>query len=184
METVPLTIPEVILVKPRRFGDERGWFEETWQARRYADAGIDAVFVQDNQSLSVQPGTIRGLHFQAPPHAQAKLVRAARGAIVDVAVDIRTGSPTFGRWVAAELSEENGHQLFVPRGFAHGFCTRTANALVCYKVDGFYEKGSEGGVRFDDPELSIDWGISPDHAVVSEKDAALPPFEALGDVFS
>jgi dTDP-4-dehydrorhamnose 3,5-epimerase len=183
METVPLAIPEVILVKPRRFGDDRGWFEETWQVRRYADAGIDATFVQDNQSMSVMPGTVRGLHFQAPPHAQAKLVRVARGAVVDVAVDIRKGSPTYGQWVAAELSEENGHQLFVPRGFAHGFCTRAPNTAVCYKVDGFYDRQSEGGIRFDDPDLAIDWGIDPEEAVLSDKDRVLPLLRELDDVF-
>lgn len=183
MEIVPLAIPDVLLVKPRRFGDDRGWFEETWNARRFADAGLDIAFVQDNQSLSVSAGTVRGLHFQRPPHAQGKLVRAVRGAILDVAVDLRKGSPTFGRSVAAELTEENGHQLWVPRGFAHGFCTRSPDTAVCYKVDGFYDRESEGGIRFDDPDLAIDWGIAPHEAVLSEKDRALPAFREIGDVF-
>lgn len=183
MEIVPLDIPEVLLVKPRRFADARGWFEETWNARRFAEAGLDVAFVQDNQSLSVTPGTIRGLHFQAPPHAQGKLVRAVRGAILDVAVDIRRASPTYGRWVAAELTEENGHQLWVPRGFAHGFCTRAPDTAVCYKVDGLYDKESEGGIRFDDPDLAIDWQIAPQDAVLSDKDRALPTLAELGHVF-
>jgi dTDP-4-dehydrorhamnose 3,5-epimerase len=184
MEIVPLEIPDVLLITPRRFGDERGWFEETWNARRFAEAGLEAAFVQDNQSLSKAPGTIRGLHFQAPPHAQAKLVRVAFGAVLDVAVDIREGSETYGRWVSAELSDENGAQLFVPRGFAHAFCTRVANTAVCYKVDGFYDKESEGGIRFDDPDLAIDWGIDPADAVLSDKDRALPRLRDLGAVFT
>jgi dTDP-4-dehydrorhamnose 3,5-epimerase len=184
MEIVPLAIPDVLLITPRRFGDERGWFEETWNARRFAEAGLDITFVQDNQSLSVTPGTIRGLHFQAPPHAQAKLVRVVRGAVLDVAVDIRQGSATYGRWVSAELSEDNGAQLFVPRGFAHAFCTRAPHTAVCYKVDGFYDKASEGGIRFDDPDLAIDWGIAPEDAVLSDKDRALPRLGDLGAVFA
>jgi len=184
MELVPLDIADVLLVKPRRISDERGWFEEAWNARRFAEAGLDVDFVQDNQSLSHRTGTIRGLHFQAPPHEQAKLVRAARGSILDVAVDMRKGSRTYGRWVAAELSEENGHQLFVPRGFAHGFCTRSPDTLVCYKVDGFYDRESEGGIRFDDPDLAIDWGIARSDAVLSDRDRVLPTLAELGHVFA
>jgi len=183
MEAVPLDIPDVVLIKPRRFADDRGWFEETWNARRLAESGLEIHFVQDNQSLSVSPGTIRGLHFQVPPNAQGKLVRAVRGAVLDVAVDIRKGSPTYGRWVCAELSEENGHQLWVPRGFAHGFCTRVPDTAVCYKVDGFYDRECEGGIRFDDPDLAIDWGIPPHEAVLSDKDRVLPSLRELGDVF-
>jgi len=184
LDITPLEIPEVLLIRPRRFGDDRGWFEETWNRKRLADAGFTTVFVQDNQSMSRAVGTVRGLHFQAPPHAQAKLVRVAHGAILDVAVDIRTRSPTYGRWVAAELSAENGAQLFVPRGFAHAFCTRAPDTLVCYKVDGFYDKASEGGIRFDDPDLAIDWGIAPQDAILSEKDMALGAFRDLGPVFA
>lgn len=183
MEITPLELPEVLLIRPRRFGDDRGWFEETWNDKRLKEAGVDAAFVQDNQSLSRTPGTVRGLHFQAPPFAQAKLVRVAAGAILDVAVDIRRSSPRYGRWVAAELSAENGAQLFVPHGFAHGFITRTPDTVVNYKVDGYYDKASEGGIKFDDPDLAIDWGIAPSAAVLSEKDLVLPAFSAHVPVF-
>jgi dTDP-4-dehydrorhamnose 3,5-epimerase len=183
MEIVALEIPDVLIIRPRRFGDERGWFEETWNARRLADAGLHLDFVQDNQSLSVSAGTVRGLHFQAPPHAQAKLVRVVRGAVLDVAVDIRRSSPTYGRWVCAELTEDNGAQILVPRGFAHGFVTRTPDTVVCYKVDGYYDKQSEGGIRFDDTDLAVDWGIDPADAVLSQKDEVLPAFRDIGAVF-
>lgn len=184
MEITPLDIGEVLLIRPRRFGDDRGWFEETWNAKRLADAGLVVDFVQDNQSLSRTVGTVRGLHFQAPPFAQAKLVRVAQGRVLDVAVDIRKSSPTYGKWVSAELSAENGAQLFVPRGFAHAFITREPDTVVCYKVDGFYDKASEGGIRFDDPELAIDWGIDPKDAVLSEKDLALGYLRDLPAVFA
>lgn len=184
MQIIPLAIADVLLVQPRRFSDDRGWFEETWSARTMAAANLHHEFVQDNQSLSTAPGTVRGLHFQAPPHAQAKLVRVVQGAVLDVAVDIRRGSSTYGRWVAAELSAQNGHQLLVPRGFAHGFCTRAPDTAICYKVDGFYDKASEGGIRFDDPELGIDWGLPAEEVVLSEKDAQLPPFRDLGAIFN
>ncbi|ORE90769.1 dTDP-4-dehydrorhamnose 3,5-epimerase [Stappia sp. 22II-S9-Z10] len=181
MDCTPLTIPDVVLLKPRRFEDDRGWFQETWNAKTLKGAGLDIAFVQDNQSLSRRAGTVRGLHLQAAPFAQAKLVRVVAGAIVDVAVDLRRGSPTFGRWTAAELSAENGAQLFVPRGFAHGFCTLTDDTEVCYKVDGFYDKASERGIRYDDPDLAIDWGFSGPIAL-SEKDKILPFFKDLGPV--
>ncbi|MEM9222552.1 MAG: dTDP-4-dehydrorhamnose 3,5-epimerase [Pseudomonadota bacterium] len=184
MTITPLKIPEVLLIRPNRYGDDRGWFEETWNQRRLAEAGMSVEFVQDNQSLSRNVGTVRGLHFQAPPHAQAKLVRVAHGAVFDVAVDIRRGSPSYGAWVGAELSSENGAQLFVPRGFAHGFATREPNTLVCYKVDGYYDRASEGGIRFDDPELAIDWDIGADEAVLSDKDLLLPTLADLGAVFA
>lgn len=184
MEIVPLEIKDVVLFRPGRFQDDRGWFEETYNARRMAEAGLALDFVQDNQSLSRAVGTIRGLHFQAPPYAQAKLVRVVQGAIFDVAVDLRRASPTYGRWVGAELSAENGAQLLVPRGFAHGFVTREPDTAVCYKVDGFYDKASEGGIRFDDPDLAIDWGIDPAAAMLSEKDRELPAFGALGPIFA
>ncbi|WP_108663109.1 dTDP-4-dehydrorhamnose 3,5-epimerase [Acuticoccus kandeliae] len=183
MEFIPLELPEVVLMTPRRFRDDRGWFEETWSRRRMEDAGLALDFVQDNQSLSEPKGTLRGLHFQAPPFAQAKLVRCVAGAILDVAVDIRSGSPTYGRWVSAELTAENGAQLLVPRGFAHGFVTLMPNTAVCYKVDNFYDKASEGGIRFDDPDLAIDWGIDNSAAVLSEKDRILPSFAELDPVF-
>ena len=183
MDISALDISDVVLLRPRRFGDDRGWFEETWNAKRMADAGLTLDFVQDNQSLSATKGTVRGLHFQAPPFAQAKLVRVVQGAILDVAVDLRRGSPSFGRWVCAELSAENGAQLLVPRGFAHGFVTLTDATAVCYKVDGYYDRASEGGIRFDDADLAIDWGLAPGEAILSAKDAVLPSFQDVGAVF-
>lgn len=146
--------------------------------------GLATDFVQDNQSLSRLAGTVRGLHLQAPPFAQAKLVRVARGAVRDVAVDVRPGSPTYGRWVFADLSAENGQQIFVPRGFAHGFCTLEPDTVVCYKVDGAYDRDSERGIRFDDPQLAIDWGMPADAVTLSDKDAALPRFQDYVDVFA
>ncbi len=141
-----------------------------------ADAGLDFVFVQDNESLSAQQGTLRGLHYQAPPFAQAKLVRVVRGAIFDVAVDARRGSPSFGRWVAEKLSDENGAQLLVPRGFLHGFVTLTPDTQVIYKVDNPYDAGSDGGVMWNDPDLGIDWGVPPDEVTLSDKDRRTPAF--------
>nr|WP_255720805.1 dTDP-4-dehydrorhamnose 3,5-epimerase [Acuticoccus kalidii] len=176
-------MPDVLLITPRRFHDGRGWFEETWSQRRMDDAGLRLEFVQDNQSLSGPAGTVRGLHFQAPPYAQAKLVRCVAGAILDVAVDIRRNSPTYGRWVSAELTAENGAQLLVPHGFAHGFVTLKPDTSVCYKVDGYYDKDSEGGIRFDDPDVAIDWGIANEDAILSDKDRILPPFSELASVF-
>lgn len=181
MDVVSLEIPDVILIKPRRFEDDRGWFQETWNQRTLENAGLPLTFVQDNQSLSRRAGTVRGLHLQVAPFAQAKLVRVVAGAIVDVAVDLRAGSPTYGKWVSAELSAENGAQLLVPRGFAHGFRTLEANTEVAYKVDGFYDRASERGIRFDDPDLAVDWGPAGD-IVLSEKDQALPSFRDLGPV--
>jgi dTDP-4-dehydrorhamnose 3,5-epimerase len=172
METFETAIPGVIRFTPRRFGDARGHFVETWNRRTLAAAGVDADFVQDNQSYSAQAGTVRGLHFQAPPHAQGKLVRVLNGAVLDVAVDARSGSPTYGRWVAEELSAETGAQLWVPRGFLHGFVTLQPDTVVAYKVDGYYDRASDGAVRFDDPDLAIDWGVDAAAAVLSDKDAA------------
>lgn len=162
------------LIVPQRFADSRGWFCETFNARRLAALGLAVDFVQDNESWSARRGTVRGLHLQAPPHAQAKLVRAVRGRIYDVAVDVRRGSPTYGRFVGAELSAENGRQLFVPVGFAHGFCTLDDDVLVAYKVSGFYDRASEGGIRFDDAEIGIPWPLPEEGACVSDKDALLP----------
>ena len=183
VEVTRLAIPDVLVLTPRRFADERGWFEETWSERAMERAGLDLAFVQDNQSFSRPAGTVRGLHLQAPPFAQAKLVRVARGAIRDVAVDLRRGSPTYGTWVHRDLSEENGEQLLVPRGFAHGFCTLRVDTVVCYKVDAPYDRESERGVRFDDKTLAIDWGVEPSTAVLSEKDRKLPPLSEYVDVF-
>lgn len=165
-----LEIPDVKLVTPSRFGDQRGYFSETYNAQRFIAAGIDADFVQDNHSYSALAGTVRGLHYQAPPFAQAKLVRVLRGAILDVAVDVRAGSPTYGKWVKAELSAENGVQIFVPRGFLHGFITRAPDTEIAYKVDSYYSKECDGAVIWNDPELDIDWETGSTQAILSEKD--------------
>lgn len=177
----PLALPEVLLITPKRHGDARGWFVETWSRRAFADAGLDVDFVQDNHAFSAEPGTVRGLHFQTAPHPQAKLLRALRGSILDVAVDIRTGSPTYGRWVSATLTAEVGEQLFVPRGFAHGYCTLTPDTEIAYKVDGLYAPATEGCVLWNDPDLSIDW---PDFAgsVLSDKDKLAPRLKDLAPV--
>ncbi|MGE6699034.1 dTDP-4-dehydrorhamnose 3,5-epimerase [Hyphomonas sp. NPDC076900] len=176
MKIEALAIPDVKLVTPPRFGDDRGFFSETYNAEKFKAAGIDADFVQDNHSLSAQTGTVRGLHFQAPPFAQAKLVRCLRGAIVDVAVDVRKGSPTYGKWVKAELSAENGVQIYVPRGFLHGFATLVPDTEIAYKVDNYYSKECDGAVIWNDPSLAIDWGIDPATATLSAKDAAAQSF--------
>ncbi|MDO8380112.1 dTDP-4-dehydrorhamnose 3,5-epimerase [Phenylobacterium sp.] len=177
----PLALPEVLLITPRRHGDARGWFVETWSRRAFADAGLDVDFVQDNHAFSAQAGTVRGLHFQTAPHPQAKLLRALRGAILDVAVDIRAGSPTYGRWVSATLTAERGEQLFVPRGFAHGYCTLTPDTEIAYKVDGLYAPQTEGSVLWNDPDIGIDW---PDFAgaSLSEKDKVAPRLKDLAPV--
>lgn len=169
----------VLLLTPRRFGDHRGFFAETYSARVLAEAGVETVFVQDNHSLSEVQGTVRGLHFQAPPHAQAKLVRCGRGALFDVAVDIRRGSPTYGHWVGYELSFDNGRQLLVPAGFAHGFMTLTAGTEIVYKCSDFYAPESEGALRWDDPQVGIAWPGGPEAPVLSGKDAEAP---LLGDL--
>ncbi|MEM7693786.1 MAG: dTDP-4-dehydrorhamnose 3,5-epimerase [Pseudomonadota bacterium] len=176
MDIVPLPIEGVFTVRPRRHEDQRGWFEESFNQKRFSETGVTPGFVQDNQSVSHSVGTVRGLHFQAPPFAQAKLVRVLAGAVLDVAVDLRRGSPTYGRWVSAELSADNGVQIFVPRGFAHGFVTRTPDTIVAYKVDAHYDRESDGGIHFADPDLAIDWGVAPADAVLSDKDRALPAF--------
>jgi len=169
------SLPGVMALVPRRFGDARGWFSESWNRRTLRAAGLDLPdFVQDNHSLSTAPGTIRGLHYQAPPHAQGKLVRCGRGRLLDVAVDARRGSPTYGRWVAAELSFENGRQLWIPAGFLHGFATLEPDTEIVYKCTDHYAPDCDGAVRFD--SLGIDWGVAPDAAQLSPKDAAAPAF--------
>ena len=173
------------LLETRRFEDERGWFCESYSARNLAEAGVDTVFLQDNHSYSQAAGTVRGLHFQLPPHDQAKLVRCTRGAVFDVAVDIRQGSPTFGRWVGVELSAANGRQLFVPAGFAHGFATLQPDTELQYKVDRYYAPQHDAGIRWDDPDLAIDWhlpmGVTP---TLSRKDAVLPALAAFVSPFA
>jgi len=166
-----LKVGGLILIKPQRFGDHRGFFGETYSNRRYAEMGIDREFVQDNHSLSRAVGTLRGLHFQAPLAAQGKLVRCGRGAIFDVAVDIRRGSPTYGQWEGYELSAENGHQLYVPVGFAHGFVTLEADSEIVYKCTDYYAPETEGAVRWDSCE--IEWPLSGD-PILSDKDAIAP----------
>lgn len=179
----PQAIPDVILVQPKRFGDHRGFFEETFHEARYADAGITGPFVQDNHSLSREKGVLRGLHFQVPPTPQGKLVRCLSGAILDVAVDIRKGSPTFGQHVSAELTAENGHQLWVPVGFAHGFVTLQPDTAVAYKVTGYYAPDCDKGLAWDDPALAIDWPVGPDEVILSDKDRAHPRLGDLPDYF-
>ena len=164
----------VRLLKTRRFEDERGWFAETYRQDRLSALGIADVFVQDNHSLSRMPGTLRGIHFQSPPRAQAKLVRCLRGRIWDVAVDLRRNSPTFGRWVDAELSADNGNQLYVPIGFGHGFVALEPDCEIAYKVSDFYAPDHDGGVRWDDPDLAISWPVAKADVRLSPKDAALP----------
>jgi len=165
-------------VTPRRFGDARGYFSEVYNRRAYAAAGIDVEFVQDNHSLSREVGVVRGLHCQAPPHAQAKLVRVGAGRVLDVAVDIRRGSPTFGRWTAVELSAQAGNQVFIPAGFLHGFAVLEPDSVLLYKCSDYYAPDAERAVRFDDPDLAIDWGLAADAVILSDKDAAAP---RLGD---
>jgi dTDP-4-dehydrorhamnose 3,5-epimerase len=162
------------LIKPRRFADDRGWFSETYSARSYPGLGVDVAFCQDNHSMSRPAGVLRGLHFQRPPHAQAKLVRCIRGAIWDVAVDIRRDSPTFGQHVAAELTADNGWQLFVPAGFAHGFLTLQPDTEVEYKVSDFYAPECDGGVIWNDPDLAVPWPLSGSAPILSDKDQKLP----------
>jgi len=169
-----LGIPDVKLITPRRVRDERGFFSETYSARAFAAAGISVPLVQDNHSLSLQRGVVRGLHLQAPPHAQDKLVRVVRGAIFDVAVDIRRGSPTYGAHVSAVLSAENWTQIWVPRGFAHGFCTLEPETEVVYKVSDYYAPECDRGVRWDDPALGIAWPIPAGEAILSARDAKHP----------
>lgn len=167
-------IPDVKIITPKKFGDRRGFFSETYNRRAAAEAGIHLEFVQDNHSLSADVGTIRGLHFQSAPFAQDKLVRAPRGRILDVAVDLRRSSPTFGRHVAVELSAENWRQLLVPIGFAHGFCTLEPDTEVFYKVTNYYSPAHDHGLAFDDPALGIAWPIDATKAILSDKDRRLP----------
>lgn len=184
MEIEPTTIDGVIVLTPRKFGDERGFFSAVYAEDAFATAGITERFVQDNHSRSGPVGTVRGLHFQSPPEAQGKLVRVVRGAVLDVAVDIRDGSPTFGQHVSVELSAENWKQIYVPPGFAHGFCTLQPETEVVYKVTSGYAPASEGGLQWNDPALGIDWPVAPAKALLSERDQAWPGFEGFRSPFS
>lgn len=183
MQVEQTPIPGLLIVTPRRITDSRGFFSESWNRQRALAAGIDIDFVQDNHSISHQVGTVRGLHFQAPPHAQAKLVRCGRGRLFDVAVDIRRGSPTFGRWFGIELSHENGRQLLIPAGFLHGFVTREPDTEIIYKCSDYYAADCDRAVRFDDPQIAIDWGIEPASALLSAKDAAAPCLADIANPF-
>lgn len=173
-----------VLISPRRFADERGWFSETYNARRLSEQGIRESFCQDNQSFSRLAGTLRGLHFQRAPLAQAKLVRCVVGSIFDVAVDIRRDSPTFGRWIGCVLSGENGQQLYVPVGYAHAFLTLEANCIVAYKVNAFYSAEAEGGIAWNDDDIGIDWPLDGQEPLLSAKDAILPRLSQLEEDFS
>jgi dTDP-4-dehydrorhamnose 3,5-epimerase len=179
----PSSLPDVLIISPRRFCDSRGWFSETWNAVALAEQGVDLTFVQDNHSYSSQINTVRGLHYQRPPHAQAKLVRCTRGAIFDVAVDVRLGSPTYGRWVGADLTAENGVQLLIPVGFLHGFVTRVPDTEVQYKCSDVYAPECDAGIRWDDPAIMIDWGLTG-VPVLSDKDAAAPTMAEFKSPFS
>ncbi len=183
MEILALSIPEVKLITPRRFGDHRGFFEETYNADSFAAQGIHTQFVQDNHSLSSTVNTVRGLHFQAPPRAQAKLVRCGRGRLFDVAVDIRKGSPTYGHWVGEELSFENGRMLLVPAGFAHGFVTLEPETEIVYKCSDTYAPETEGAVRWDDPDIGIEWPQSNSEPQLSEKDRIAPLLREIESPF-
>jgi dTDP-4-dehydrorhamnose 3,5-epimerase len=183
MEFRRLHIPDVVLIVPPRFEDKRGWFMESYNAARLAERGIKNEFLQDNQAFSRDAGTVRGLHFQRPPAAQAKLVRVLRGAIYDVAVDLRKKSATYGKFAAAKLSAKGGEQLFIPAGFAHGYCTLENETEVLYKVDAGYAPGAEGGIVWNDPDLKISWPVDPKNVFLSEKDLALPHFRDFESPF-
>lgn len=172
MKVTETKLKGVYVVEPQVFGDARGWFMESWSKRKLAAAGIDVAFVQDNQSYSAEKGTLRGLHYQLNPMCQAKLLRATRGTIFDVAVDIRKGSPQYGAWVGVELSAENKKQLFIPRGFAHGFITLTDDVEVQYKADNYYAPECDGNIRWDDPDIAVAWPIAP--VILSDKDTKAP----------
>ena len=172
MAVIETNLKGVYIIEPKVFGDARGWFMETWSKAKFDAAGLNFDFVQDNQSFSAHKGTLRGLHYQLNPMAQAKLVRCTRGELLDVAVDIRKNSPQFGKWASAILSAENKRQFLIPRGFAHGFITLTDNVEVQYKADNFYAPHLEGNIRWDDPQIGIDWKIEP--TILADKDANAP----------
>lgn len=183
MEFIQQFIPEIVLIKPKVFGDERGYFVETFQQGKFEQAiGYKVEFCQDNESRSSK-GVLRGLHFQLPPAAQSKLVRVIEGKVLDVAVDIRVGSPTYGQYVTAELSAENKHQLFVPRGFAHGFVVLSDTAIFAYKVDNYYSPENDRGLAFDDPDLNIDWQLPNELLQLSDKDQKQPNLAELPTCF-
>lgn len=172
MKKLETVLPGVYIIEPDVFGDNRGWFMETWSEKKLSQLGIDVNFVQDNQSYTEKKGTIRGIHYQQNPMAQAKLVRVVRGSVLDIAVDLRKGSPTYKKWCSVELSSENKRQFFIPQGFGHAFVTLTDNVEFAYKCDNFFSKECDRGIRYDDPEIAINWGV--DNPVLSEKDRSSP----------
>jgi len=182
MEIIKTPIKDLVVIKPRVFSDARGFFFETYNEERYREAGITQQFVQDNMSKSSY-GVVRGLHFQKPPYSQAKLVQVIEGAVLDVAVDLRSDSATYGQWHAVELTAENHLQFLIPRGFAHGFAVLSETAIFTYKCDNLYHPESEGGIIYNDPTLNIDWGIPADKALISEKDTKHPLFKDLEKIF-
>jgi len=182
MNVINTDIQGVVIIEPKVFGDHRGYFFESFSEKDFTSAVGEVKFVQDNESKSSH-GVLRGLHFQKPPHAQAKLVRVVKGRVLDVAVDLRKGSPTFGKHVAVELTEENHRQLFIPRGFAHGFAVLSDEAVFQYKCDNYYAPQSEGSVLWNDPDIGIEWGIPSEDVMLSEKDRNAPLLKDLGDVF-
>jgi dTDP-4-dehydrorhamnose 3,5-epimerase len=184
MDVTRLKLPGLMVLKPRRFSDPRGYFIETYNEKVFAAAGITTKFVQDNQSLSAAKGTVRGLHFQLPPAAQAKLVRILHGSVYDVAIDLRVGSPTYGQSAAATLTADGGEQIFVPRGFAHGFCTLEPDTVVAYKVDEFYAPASDSGLIWNDPTLAIGWPVAAGEAVLSDKDKTHGRFADFNSPFT
>jgi dTDP-4-dehydrorhamnose 3,5-epimerase len=183
LQVAALALPEVKIIRPKKNVDSRGFFSETYNRQQFSAAGIDLDFVQDNHSLSREAGTLRGLHYQAPPFAQDKLVRVVAGRIFDVAVDLRRSSPSFGKWVSAVISAEDWNQIFVPVGFAHGFCTLTPNTEVIYKVTAYFSKEHDLGIRWNDPDLGIGWPVPEAQIRLSEKDAAQPFFREAATFF-
>lgn len=177
MKLIETKLKDCYILEPDRFGDNRGWFSESYNKKVFEDLGLNYDFVQDNESFSAKKGVLRGLHFQNEPYTQAKIVRCTRGAVYDVAVDIRHDSPTYGMWVGVELSEENGRQLLIPRGFLHGFQTLTDNVKFAYKCDNYYNKESDGGVMYNDPDIGVVWPI--EDPILSEKDKHHPKLKEL-----
>lgn len=181
MQRIDTALSGVYIIEPKVFGDARGWFMESWSKSKLEDIGIHADFVQDNHSFSKEKGTLRGLHYQRPPMAQAKLLRCVRGEILDVAVDVRKGSPTYAQWVGVKLSAENKRQLFIPRGFLHGFITLTDDVEVLYKADNYYAPDADGNVLWSDPSIGIDWEVVPQ--ILSDKDRSAPLLSDADVVF-
>lgn len=182
MNVIKTPIEGLLIIEPRVFHDARGYFVETYNEQHYREAGVDAAFVQDNQSCSTY-GVVRGLHFQKPPYTQAKLVSCTKGRVLDVAVDLRKESPTYGKWYAVELSEENHRQFYIPRGFAHGFSVLSEQAVFTYKCDNLYHPEAEGGLLLSDPDVAIEWQVPEEMRVISEKDTKHPLFKDLVSPF-